>query len=386
MIKVWDYKKEYELLRDDILNAVDGVFKSGILIFGPKVDEFENKFSSYHDTQYGIGVGNCTDAITISLRALGVGENSEVITTSNTAVPTVTGIVNAGASVRFVDINDYSLIDVDKIENAINEKTKAIIPVHLYGQMCEMDKIMELANKYKLKVIEDCAQSHGATYKGKKAGSIGDVGCFSFYPTKIFGAYGDGGLITTNNEKIHDKIKRIRFLGMEKKKMSSGHWNGKYYAVEHGANSRLDEVHAAILLKKLKYLDEWIERRRVIAAKYEKEFKNTSLEIPKEHPDNKHAFYIYVVAHKNRDKIMSELVKKDIHLNISYPWPIHIMDAYNHFECGSCNCSRKESKNDNCTSLPKTDLAAKKIFSLPMYPTLTDEEQNTVIKELKKLI
>ena len=361
MIKVWDYKKEYELLRDDILNAVDGVFKSGILIFGPKVDEFENKFSSYHDTQYGIGVGNCTDAITISLRALGVGENSEVITTSNTAVPTVTGIVNAGASVRFVDINDYSLIDVDKIENAINEKTKAIIPVHLYGQMCEMDKIMELANKYKLKVIEDCAQSHGATYKGKKAGSIGDVGCFSFYPTKIFGAYGDGGLITTNNEKIHDKIKRIRFLGMEKKKMSSGHWNGKYYAVEHGANSRLDEVHAAILLKKLKYLDEWIERRRVIAAKYEKEFKNTSLEIPKEHPDNKHAFYIYVVAHKNRDKIMSELVKKDIHLNISYPWPIHIMDAYNHFECGSCNCSRK-SQNDNCTSLPKTDLAAKKFF------------------------
>jgi len=254
MIKVWDYKKEYELLRDDILNAVDGVFKSGILIFGPNVDEFEKKFSSYHDTQYGIGVGNCTDAITISLKALGVSENSEVITTSNTAVPTVTGIVNAGASVRFVDINDYSLIDVDKIEMAINEKTKAIIPVHLYGQMCEMDKIMELANKYDLKVIEDCAQSHGATYKGKKAGSIGHVGCFSFYPTKIFGAYGDGGFITTNNEQIHDKIKRIRFLGMEKKKMSSGHWNGKYYAVEHGANSRLDEVHAAILLKKLKYL------------------------------------------------------------------------------------------------------------------------------------
>ncbi len=386
MIKVWDYKKEYELLRDDILNAVDGVFKSGILIFGPNVDEFEKKFSSYHDTQYGIGVGNCTDAITISLKALGVSENSEVITTSNTAVPTVTGIVNAGASVRFVDINDYSLIDVDKIEMAINEKTKAIIPVHLYGQMCEMDKIMELANKYDLKVIEDCAQSHGATYKGKKAGSIGHVGCFSFYPTKIFGAYGDGGFITTNNEQIHDKIKRIRFLGMEKKKMSSGHWNGKYYAVEHGANSRLDEVHAAILLKKLKYLDEWIERRREIAAKYEKELKNTSLEIPKEHPDNKHAYYIYVVAHKDRDNIMSELVKKDIHLNISYPWPIHIMDAYQHFECGSCECSRKKSIIDNCISLPKTDAAAKKIFSLPMYPTLTDAEQNTVIKELKKLI
>ena len=386
MIKVWDYKKEYELLRDDILDAVDSVFKSGILIFGPNVDEFEEKFSSYHDTKFGIGVGNCTDAITISLKALGISTNDEVITTSNTAVPTVTGIVNTGASVRFVDINDYSLIDVNKIEKAINDKTKAIIPVHLYGQMCEMDKIMELASKYNLKVIEDCAQSHGATYKGKKAGSIGDVGSFSFYPTKNFGAYGDGGFITTNNEQLHDKIKRIRFLGMEKKKMSSGHWNGKYYAVEHGANSRLDEVHAAILLKKFKYLDKWIERRRVIAAKYDKELKNTSLEIPIEHPDNKHAYYIYVVAHKDRDKIMSELVKKDIHLNISYPWPIHIMDAYKHFVCGSCNCMRKQSKNDDCKSLSKTNTSAKKIFSLPMYPTLTDEEQNVVIKELKNLI
>tara|TARA_B110001452_G_scaffold106872_1_gene88547 strand:- start:334 stop:1494 length:1161 start_codon:yes stop_codon:yes gene_type:complete len=386
MIKVWDYKKEYELLRDDILDAVDKVFKSGILIFGPNVEEFEEKFSSFHDAKFGIGVGNCTDAITISLKALGITANSEVITTSNTAVPTVTGIVNAGASVKFVDINNYSLIDVNKIENAINEKTKAIIPVHLYGQMCEMDKIMELANKYNLKVIEDCAQSHGATYKGKKAGSIGNVGCFSFYPTKIFGAYGDGGFITTNDEQIHDKIKRIRFLGMEKKKMSSGHWNGKYFAVEHGMNSRLDEVHAAILLKKLKYLDEWIDRRREIAAKYDKELKDTPLETPIEHPDNKHAYYIYVVKHKDRDRIMSELLKKDVHLNISYPWPIHIMDAYKHFECGPCNCPRNLSKDGECSFLPETEISCKKVFSLPMYPTLTDEEQDTVIKELKKLI
>ena len=386
MIKVWDYKKEYQLLRDDILEAVDHVFKSGILIFGPNVEEFEKKFSSYHDSKFGIGVGNCTDAITIALKALGISSDSEVITTSNTAVPTVTGIVNAGASVRFVDVNEYSLIDVNKIEKAINKKTKAIIPVHLYGQMCEMDKIMELASKYNLKVIEDCAQSHGATYKGKKAGSIGDVGCFSFYPTKIFGAYGDGGFITTNNEQIHDKIKRIRFLGMEKKKMSSGHWNGKYYAVEHGTNSRLDEVHAAILLKKLKYLDEWIERRRNLATIYNKELKNTSLELPIEHPDNRHAYYIYVVKHNERDKIMSELMKKDIHLNISYPWPIHIMDAYKHFECESCNCSRRNSKEDTCNLLTETEISSRKVFSLPMYPTLTDEEQNIVIKEIKNIL
>ena len=374
MIKVWDYLREYELLRDDILKAVDDVFKNGTLIFGPKLDEFETKFSSYHDSKYGIGVGNCTDAITIALKALDIGPGDEVLTTSNTAVPTVTAIVNAGASVKFVDINKYSLIDVSKIENFINNKTKAIVPVHLYGQMCEMDAIMKIAQKNKLKIIEDCAQSHGATYKNKKAGSIGDVGCFSFYPTKIFGAYGDGGFITTNDEKLYDRMKRIRFLGMEKKKMSSGHWNGKYYAVEHGTNSRLDEVHAAIMLKKLPYLNEWIDRRREIANRYNRELKDFDIELPIEHPDNKHAYYIYVVSHPERERIMSGLLKKDIHLNISYPWPIHIMDAYKHFVCSSCTCLKKTEEN------------SKKIFSLPMYPTLTDEEQGIVIKELKQLI
>ena len=374
MIKVWDYLKEYELLREEILNAVDEVFKNGTLIFGPKLDEFEEKFSTYHDCKFGIGVGNCTDAITIALKAFDIGPGDEVITTSNTAVPTVTAIVNTGASVKFVDINKYSLIDVNKIENSINKNTKAIIPVHLYGQMCEMDKIMQIASKHNIKVIEDCAQSHGATYKNKKAGSIGDVGCYSFYPTKIFGAYGDGGFITTNNEELFDRMKRIRFLGMEKKKMSSGHWNGKYYAIEHGTNSRLDEVHAAILLKKFPYLDQWIDRRRQIATRYNDELKNLNIDLPLEHPDNKHAYYIYVVANPERDRIMASLSKKNIHLNISYPWPIHIMDAYKHFVCSSCNC------------MPITEQRANEIFSLPMYPTLSDDEQDTVIKELKKLI
>ena len=374
MIKVWDYLKEYDAMREEILDAVDQVFKNGVLVFGPKLQEFEEKFSEYNQCKFGIGVGNCTDAITIALRACNIGSGDEVITTSNTAVPTVTAIVNSGASVKFVDINEYSLIDVSKITNAINDKTKAIIPVHLYGQMCDMNAIMDIANKNNLKVIEDCAQAHGATYFGKKAGSIGDIGCYSFYPTKIFGAYGDGGFITTNEENLFDKMQRIRFLGMERKKMSSGHWNGKYYAVEHGTNSRLDEVHAAILLKKLPHLDEWINRRRQIADRYNRELKDTNLELPKEHKDNKHAYYIYVVAHKDRDQIMKSLTEKNIHLNISYPWPIHIMDAYKHFVCSTCDC------------LTKTEDMAKKIFSLPMYPTLTDDEQGEVIKELKKLI
>ena len=218
MIKVWDYLKEYELLRDDILKAVDDVFKGGTLIFGPKLEEFEETFSKYCDSKYGIGVGNCTDALYISLKACGIGQGDEVITVSNTAVPTVTAIVNAGAIARFVDVDKYSLIDVTKIGKAITKKTKAIIPVHLFGQLCEMNKIMELAKKYNLKVIEDCAQAHGATYYNKKAGSIGHIGCFSFYPTKIFGAYGNGGFITTNDKNLYNKRHRIRFLGMEKKK------------------------------------------------------------------------------------------------------------------------------------------------------------------------
>ena len=373
-IKVWDYSKEYELLREDILKIVDEVFKSGALVFGPKLEEFEKKFSKYIGSEYGIGVGNCTDALYIALKTCGIGKDDEVITVSNTAVPTVTAIVNSGADVKFVDINKYYLIDVDKIEQSITKKTKAIIPVHLFGQVCEMNKIMELAKKYNLKVIEDCAQAHGATYFNSKAGSIGDVGCFSFYPTKIFGSYGDGGFITTNNNNLFDKMHRVRSLGMEKKKMSSSRWNGKYYAIEHGTNSRLDEVHAAILLKKLEYLDSWIDRRRSIAERYHKELKDAEIELPVEAPNNRHAYYIYVVAHKNRDHILDELAKKDIHLNISYPWPIHIMDAYKHFV------------GPNCTYLKKTEEKAKKIFSLPMYPTLTDNEQRIVIQELKKLI
>ena len=376
MIKVWDYLKEYEELRDEVLEAVDSVFKGGTLVFGPRVEEFEDKFSTYCDSEFGIGVGNCTDALYISLKALGIGLGDEVITVSNTAVPTVTAIAAVGATPVFVDIDEYSLIDVEEIPGAITDKTKAILPVHLFGQTCDMDSIIDIANKNNLYVIEDCAQAHGATYKGKKAGSMGDVGCFSFYPTKIFGAYGDGGFITTNNEDLYDKMNRMRFFGMERKKMSSGHWNGKYYALEYGpdtCNSRLDEVHAAILLKKLEHIDEWIDRRREIAKRYNEELAGTSLSLHGEAPHNRHAYYIYVVGHPDRDKIMEELRKRDIHLNISYPWPVHTMIGYEYL---------RWREGD----LPITEYNADRIFSLPMYPTLIDDEQTEVINTLKEII
>jgi len=375
MIKVWDYLKEYEQIRDEVLEEVDGVFKRGTLVFGPKTEEFEDKFSAYCDSTYGIGVNNCTDALYIALKALDVGDGDEVITVSNTAVPTCTAIAMAGATPVFVEINEYSLMDVSKLEDVITDKTTAIIPVHLFGQTCDMDSINKIAKKHNLKVIEDCAQSHGATYKGKKAGSMGDIGCFSFYPTKIFGAYGDGGFITTNNEDLYDKMNRQRFFGMERKKMSSGHWNGKYYAIEHApntSNSRLHEIQAAILLVKLNYLDEWINRRREIAKRYDEELKGI-LDLPKEASHNRHAYYIYVVAHPERDRIMKELVDNDIHLNISYPWPVHTMIGYEYL-------GGKEG------DLPITERRANEIFSLPMYPTLTDDEQTIVIETLKRIV
>ncbi len=374
MIKVWDYLPEYKKYRKSFLNAIDEVFKSSTLIFGPKLNKFEDNFKKYIGVKYGLGVGNGTDALYIAMKALNIGTGDEVITTSNTAVPTVTAIVNAGAIPVFVDVNDYYLINTNLIAKKITKKTKAIIPVHLYGQSCEMDEINKIAKKNNLYVIEDCAQSHGAEYKKKKTGSLGNIGCFSFYPTKILGSYGDAGFITTNDKKLFEKMMRIRFLGMERKKMSSGHWNGKYYAVEHGTNSRLDEIHAAILLIKLKNLEKNIKKRRQIAKRYYKELKNTGLLLPEENKKNKHAYYIYVVQHKKRNKIMSELVKKNIHLNISYPWPIHIMKAYKKY-------ALRSSKD-----LKKTNFFSKKIFSLPMYPELTLKKQKYTINSLKEIL
>ena len=372
MIKVWDYKKEYQNEKEESLAAVEAVFESGVLVFGPHLEEFEKKFANYCDCKFGVGVGNCTDALEIALRALKIGNGDEVITVSNTAVPTVSAIVSAGAIPVFVDVDEYHLMDVSKIEDAVTEKTKCILPVHLYGQSVDMDSVAKLAQKYDLKTIEDCAQAHGATYKGKKVGSMSDAGAFSFYPTKVLGAYGDGGMITTNSEELSDASQRLRFYGMEKKKMSSGHWNGKYYSLEHGMNSRLDELHAAILLKKLNHLDEYILTRCRIAKRYDNELSSTSMILPRERLDNKYVYYVYVVKHPKRDLFIEKLRERDIHVNISYPWPIHTMAGYEYL-------GWKDG------DLPITERYANEIFSLPMYPTLTNDEQTEVINAVKEI-
>lgn len=363
-ISVWDYKKEFEKEKKDILEAIDTVFSSGRLIFGPSLQNFEKNFSKFCRSNYGIGVDNGTNAIFLALKSLDLPIGSEIITVSNTAVPTVSAIVSAGHVPKFVDINlDTYLMDISQVEEVITPKTKCIIPVHLYGQCVDMDPLLDLAAKNNLYIIEDCAQSHGAEYKNKKAGSIGNMGAFSFYPTKPLGGYGDAGMVITNDKDFQSRLKRLRFYGME----------STYYSEEHGYNSRLDDIHAAILDVKLKNLESYIEKRTMLANRYNEQLNIKDLILPKTAKYNKHVHYIYVCRHPERDRIINDLKRHDIFVNISYPWPIHTMRGYKFL-------GYKEG------DLSKTETACKQIFSLPMYPELTNDEVDIVCETLKKII
>ena len=356
-IKVWDYINDYENEKQEIHDAIEKVLKSGWLILGESVRNFEEQFAAYCNVKFGVGVNSGTDALFLGLKALEIGPGDEVITVSNTAVPTVSAIVSTGATPRFIDIDPATyLMDTSLLEDAINEKTKCILPVHLYGQCVNMDDVNLLASKYKLKVLEDCAQSHGATFNGKKAGSMSDISAFSFYPSKLLGGYGDGGMIMTNDSELNAKLRKLRFYGMEK----------TYYATEHGYNSRLDELHAEILLRKLTHLDEYIAKRTAIAKNYDNLLSKTTLKLPQTVHGNKHAYYVYVCSHPRRDEIISELKKRDIIVNISYPWPIHTMTGFQFL-------GYKDG------DFPHTEKAAKEIFSLPMYPGLSKNEEEQVI-------
>lgn len=363
-VSVWSYLEEYQQDRDEILKIVDSVFESGQLILGSNVACFENEFSTYCGTAYGVGVNSATDALFLSLKALNIGEGDEVITVANTAVPTVSAIVSTGATPVFCDIDPESyLMDVSLLPSLITSKTRCILPVHLFGQCVDMDAVAKIAEQNNLFIIEDCAQSHGATYKNRKAGSMSDYSAFSFYPTKLLGGYGDGGMVVTGDHSRAEQLKRLRFYGME----------GSYNAIEHGYNSRLDELHAAILRFKLKNLDGYIARRRALAGVYDEQLAETGLSLPVERGYNFHAYYVYVCRHENREAIIEGLKARDVFVNISYPWPIHTMKAY-------------ESLGYKQGDLPYTELAAQEIFSLPMYPSLGDDQQQYVIDSLKAVI
>ena len=345
----FDYVQQYRTIRGEVLAAIDQIFQSGRLILGPRVKAFEENMCRFLGVPgHAVGVGNGTDALAIALRALGLGHGDEVITVSNTAVATVSAIRMAGATPVFCDVDPQTLLmDPADAEKRITSKTKAILPVHLFGNAVDMQAIMQLAGRHGLRVIEDCAQSCGTLVQGRAAGTWGDVGCFSFYPTKNLGAYGDGGLCFTHDAALADSIRHIRSYGCDETSVS------RY----EGVNSRLDEVQAAVLDVKLRYLSEYLCGRRRLAAAYRKHLA-AEIAMPAVTVGAVHSYHLLVIQTNQRDRVIACLQAEEIEYGIHYPVPVHRMGAYRFlgYEEGS---------------LPVTETAAGRILSLPLYPELS---------------
>lgn len=359
MLTMHNFKKEYKYFQKDVDQAIKKTLNSGWYILGKNVENFEKNFAKYIGVKYCIGVANGLEALQISLLSLGIKQGDEVITVSNSAVATALAITNIGAMPVFVDIDDYFHIDPDKIEAKITKKTKAIIPVHLFGQIVDIEKILKIARKHNLKVVEDACQAHGVSYKGKKAGSFGDIGAFSFYPTKNLGTYGDGGAITTNSKEIHEKCKMLRNYGQI----------NRYEHELKGINSRLDEIHAAILLAKLPKLKKLLKKRNDIAKIYIDNLKNIEeISPPKARSNSFHSFHLFVIMAANREGLQNYLKSKGIETIVHYPIPIH---------------KQKSFKEFSRFKLPKTEEYSKKILSLPINPFLSNNEILKICKEIK---
>lgn len=350
------HQTEYE---DKLLE----VMRSGKYILGDNVKNFEEEFAQYLAINYCVGLASGLDALWIAFRALNIKDGDEVIVQGNTYIASVMGITINGALPVFVEPDIFFNIDVAKIEEKITKKTKAILVVHLYGQAANMLEIMNIANRYNLYVVEDCAQAHGAEFKGKKVGTFGDIGCFSFYPSKNLGAYGDGGAIVTQNEKIANYIRMYRNYGSEK----------RYYNKVVGANSRLDEIQAALLRIKLKYLDEINSERRKLAIRYLNKLKCPCIVLPGILKEVQPVWHQFVIQCDKRDELISYLEKKDIGTLIHYPIPPHLSEAY-------------EYLNIKKGSLPLTELYSKTVISIPIYSGMTKEEQDYVIEAINMFL
>lgn len=368
MIPLLDLKKQYLSIKQEIDARLAQVLESGKFILGPQVKSLEEEMAEFCQVNNAIGVASGTDALELALRALGVQAGDEVITTPFTFIGTTEAITQIGAKVVFADIDlETYNIDPGKIKEKITSRTKAIIPVHLYGQPCELDQIIEIARQYKLFVIEDCAQAIGAEYKGKKVGSFGDVGCFSFFPSKNLGGYGDGGMVVTNNEQITEKIRMLRVHGSK----------NKYFHLLEGRNSRLDEIQAGILRVKLNYLNSWNEQRRQKAKIYSELFRKNGLAekviISKILEYTSAVFHLYVVRVKQRDKLLDFLKSENIFAAVHYPVPLHLQEVY-------------KQTGYKSGDFPNAELAAQEVISLPLYPEITQDELNSVVEKTKDFV
>ncbi len=354
-----DLKRQFDSIKIEINNKIQEVLDNSRFILGKDVEEFEDNFAKFCDKKFCIGISSGTEALKLAIKALELKEG-EIIIPANTFVATALAISENNLKPVLVDVDKETYnIDINKIEKEITEKTVAIMPVHLYGQTCDMDPIIEIANKYNLKIIEDCCQAHGAEYKGKTV-PITDIGCFSFYPGKNLGAYGDAGAIVTNNEKLFKKIKSLRNYGSEK----------KYHHDIKGFNNRMDNLQAAILNIKLKKLNEWNKNRINNAELYNGLLKET-VNIPKIDKNSNSVYHLYVIRTKKREELQKYLNEKEIFTGIHYPIPIHLLKAYS-------DLGYKEG------DFPITEKYSKEILSLPMFAELTEKEIKYVCKNIKE--
>ncbi|QTA90006.1 DegT/DnrJ/EryC1/StrS family aminotransferase [Desulfonema magnum] len=360
-----DLKAQYESIGNEITDAIQQVMDRTAFAGGPFVEQFEKEFADFCQCRHAIGVGSGTEALWLTLLALGIGQNDEVITVPNTFIATAEAIsfCNATPVLADVDKKTYTM-DPELFEAAITPRTKAVIPVHLFGQMADMDPIMDIAKAHGLFVIEDACQAQGAKYKGKLAGSVGDAGCFSFYPGKNLGACGEAGAVTTNNPKLADKIRILRDHGQSK----------KYHHRMIGWNARMDGIQGAILSVKLKHLTEWNNERRTNAKIYNELMGGISdVILPKEAAYNRHVYHIYGIRVQNRDTLMSALAEKDVYCGIHYPVPIHLTEAYQSLGYGEGD-------------FPVAEKYAKELLSLPMFPELKREQLEKVTYEISQLV
>lgn len=361
MIRFVDLKAQYHSIKEEIDSAVMSVLESTQFVLGKEVAAFEEEFADYCQVKHGVAVNSGTSALHLAFLAAGIGPGDEVITVPNTFIATVAAICYTGATPVFVEMDEKSFtMDPQKIEAAITSRTKAIVPVHLFGQMADMDPIMTIARKHNLLVIEDAAQAHGAEYKSRRAGSIGDLGCFSFYPGKNLGAYGEGGLVTTNNPEYVKTMRMLRDWGAET----------KYYHDLKGYNYRMEGMQGAILRVKLRHLEKWTEARRAHAALYTSLLKGSSVMPPQEMDYARHVYHVYVIRTPQRDALQKALQSKDIQNGIHYPIPVHLQKA--HADLGY-------KRGD----FPLTEQVAGEILSLPMCAELTDAEIGQVVEAIR---
>ena len=352
----YKYQQEFE-------DAALRTLRSGWYIMGKELSSFEEQFAEYIGAKYCVGLGNGLDALWLAFRILGIGSGDEVIVQGNTYIASVMGITINGATPVFVEPDEYFNIDADKIEEKITAKTKAVLVVHLYGQASQMDKIADICKKHALRLVEDCAQSHGSGFKGTITGTFGDIGCFSFYPSKNIGAFGDGGAIVTDDEALAKEMRIYRNYGSEK----------RYYNKVVGTNSRLDEIQAALLKVRLKHAHELNEEKQAIAAEYDARLNNPLIELPRVREGADHIYHQYVIRCKERNRLMEYLKDKGISTIIHYPIPPHLAQAYEYLG---------HKKGD----YPVTEACADEVLSIPMYNGMLKEEQDYTIDVLNAFV